>query len=296
MSTTLRAQIVRAAYEGRQFPCLEFQDTNAHSFVEHKAWRVDGADIQSTGREPLKISCKIALLTSISGWPDDLFPRLHDELDDLFRSTPQGMLTHPYYGETRVQVASWKRSFDPAMQQGVVLDVEFVETNASAYRSFANFDPEPGTALSDAATAADDAIAAYDPNTGIDSLADVTATQLAYLEEEDRSADEAYAALGVIQRAAQTALDSAALAAIEAHDARAALREVLARSWSYASKYLTPRATPRIYVVPVTMSLQRIAATVYGSASRTVELRKANRVPDELFVPAGTVLVLPEAS
>ena len=294
--STLRSQIVRAAYEGREFPCLEFQDTNAHAFVEHKAWRVNGADVQHTGREPLKISCKIALLTSIQGWPDDLFPRLHDELDELFRSTPQGALTHPYYGEVRVQVATWKRSFDPAVQQGIVLDVEFVETNASAYRSFANFEPEPGTALSDAATAADDAIEAFDDETGIDSLSDTVETQLAYLEDEDRSADEAYAALGVIQNAAQTALDSEALSAIEAHDARAALRNVLARSWEYASAYLTPRATPRVYTVPVTMSLQRIAATVYGSAARTVELRKANRVPDEMFVPAGTVLVLPEAS
>lgn len=294
--STLRAQIVRAAYEGREFPCLEWTDTNAHSFTEHKAWRVNGADVEQTGREPLKCSAKIALLTSIQGWPDDLFPRLHDELDDLFRSTPQGRLTHPYYGEVRVQVASWKRSFDPAVQQGVVLDVEFVETNASAYRSFANFEPEPGTALSDAATAADEAIDAYDSDSGIDSLSDTVEEQLAYLEEEDRSADEAYAALGVIQSAAQTALDSEALSAIDAHDARAALREVIARSWEYASRYLTPRATPRVYTVPVTMSLQRIAATVYGSAERTAELRKANRVPDEMFVPAGTVLVLPEAS
>lgn len=293
--STLRSQIVRAAYEGREFPALEWSDSNAHAFAEHKAWRVSGADVEHTGREPLRCTCKIGLLNTVSGWPRDLFPRLHDELDDLFRSTPQGTLTHPYYGAVQVQVVSWRRAFDPEVQQGLVLEVEWLERNASAYRSFANFEPEPAQALEDAATAADEAIASYDPDSGIDPLAPEVRTQLAYLEEQDRSADEAYAALETIQRAARSALESEVLSAIEAHDARAALRELLARSWDYARAYLTPRATPRVHSVEQTMSLSRIAALVYGDAAKAELLRKANRIPDELFVPAGTVLVVPEA-
>jgi prophage DNA circulation protein len=51
-----------------------------------------------------------------------------------------------------------------------------------------------------------------------------------------------------------------------------------------------------VYEVPQQMSLARIAALVYGDATKTDLLRKANRIPDESFVPLGTVLVLPEAS
>lgn len=293
--TTLRTQIVRAAYQGREFPAFEWHDENAHSFVEHKAWRVNGADVESTGREPIKCSCKIGLLQGISGWPSTLFPELHDELEDTFRTDPQGVLRHPYYGEMRVQIVKWSRSLDPTVQQGVFLQVEFLEISASAYRSFATFEPEPGQAIEDAAQDADDAIEAYDDESGIDPLTPTVQEQLAYLEEEDRSADEAYAALDVIQRQARAALESEALAAVEAHDARESLRTLVARCDEYARQYLTPRAQPRVYTVPQTMSLARVAALVYGDATRTAEIRKANRIPDETFVPSGTVLLLPKA-
>lgn len=291
---TLRTQIVRAAYDGLEFPTLEAHDENGHAFAEHKAWRVNGADIEHTGREPRKFSLKIGLISTFIGWPRDLFPRLHDELEDKFSSSPQGTLTHPYYGAVQVQVVSWKRSFDPQVQQGVILDVEFLERNASAYRSFANFDPEPGDALTDAAAAADAAAEALGAAEQ-EALTPIVSEQLEYLESEDRSSDEAYASLGKIQQAAQSNLDSDELAGIDGHDARESLRAVLARSWDYARRYLTPRSEPRVYEVPQQMSLARIAALVYGDATKTDLLRKANRIPDESFVPLGTVLVLPES-
>jgi prophage DNA circulation protein len=286
--------IVRAAYDGLEFPTLEVSDENGHDFAKHEAWRVNGADIEHTGRKARSFSLKIALLTSFVGWPDDLFPRLHDELEDKFSLSPQGTLTHPYYGQVSVQVVSWKRTFDPQVQQGVMLDVEFIERNASAYRSFANFDPEPGDALTDAAAAADAAAEALGA-ANQEALTDLTQTQLEYLESEDRSSDEAYASLKKIQDAANANLVSEELVGIDGHDAREALRTVLARTWDYARTYLTPRSQPRVYEVPQMMSLQRIAALVYGDPTRTEELRKANRIPDEAFVPQGTVLSLPEA-
>lgn len=292
---TLRTQLVRAAYQGREFPLFDVDDENGHAFVEHKAWGVNGADIEPTGREPIKCVLRIGLLQGITGWPDDLFPRLHDELEDTFRTDPQGVLRHPYYGEMRVQIASWKRKLDPQVQQGVFLEVHVVEINATAYRAFANFDAEPSQAILDAAEQADEEIAAYDSDSGIDPITSTAEEQLAYLEEEDRSADEAYAALDVIQRAAREALESDTLAAVEAHDARAALRLLITSCDAYARQYLTPRSQPRMYTVPQTMSLARVAALVYGDPSRTAEIRKANRIPDESFVPQGTVLVLPQS-
>lgn len=290
---SLRTQIVRAAYDGIEFPVVEAHDENSHAYAEHKAWRVDGADVQHTGREPLRITLKIALLNSFSGWPRNLFPDVHDQLEDKFRTSPQGTLTHPYYGQVIVQVVKWSRSYDPQIQQGVMIDAEFLERNASAYRSFANFEPEPSDALTQAATTADTEIETIGAQNQRE-LSPIVKEQLAYLEEDDRSSDEAYSALRVIQDAAQANIDSEELSDIDGHAAREACRAVIARSWDYARAYLTPRSQPRMYSVPQQMSLARVAALVYGDPSKTDVIRKANRIPDEAFVPMGTVLVLPE--
>ena len=57
---------------------------------------------------------------------------------------------------------------------------------------------------------------------------------------------------------------------------------------------LTPRSEPRVRSAAANVA-HRIAALVYGDATKTDLLRKANRIPDESFVPLGTVLVLPES-
>lgn len=284
--------IVRCAYRGVEFPCTEFKDSRGHAHKAHTAWRVPGADIETTGREPLKISLKAGLLNGMTGgWPADLFPGLHDRLESAFLDEPQGTFQHPYYGPIEVQVISWERSFDHACQQGVTLDIELLENNASAYWPVAIAQQEPASGLVAAADEADTAVEAL----GEDSpgLADTVDTQLAYLEDDDRTAAQASAALAEIQTVASASLDSAALAGVEGHDARAALRATLAMTYEYESRYLVPRPTARTHVVTARMSLARIAALIYGDPNRAADLRRANALADELFVPVGTVIVVP---
>jgi len=285
---------VRCAYRGVEFPCAETKDSRDNASKAHTAWRVPGADIEHTGRGPLKITMRALFLNGMTGnWPADLFPGVHDLLESAFLEHPTGTLTHPYYGPVEVHFDSFERVFTPDSQEGVTVELQFTENNASAFYPAIIVQQEPGAQLAASAEAADEAVA--EVTDALDPLSPTVETQLDYLEAEDRDAAQAYGALAEIQTAAQAQLDSPLLAGSEAHDARAQIRAVLAASLEYAERYLTPKPQSRTYVVPARMSLARLASLIYGGPSKTTLLRRANTLPDELFVPAGFVVTVPDA-
>ena len=287
----------RASYEGAEFPCVDLRDVQGHDSVQHTAYRVDGASIEWVGRKPVRISMKAALINGLSSWPADTFPGLHDQLEALFKSTPQGRLQHPYYGEVFVQVDSWTRGFDPRLQSGCYLEIEFTEIDATAFTPEASqrFAPDPATEMESVSAAADAAVLAVAPNTQLDATAAIVTAKLAYLEEDERAAAEAYGTLDEVQDAVSLALNHEDLEGIEAHDARGELRALSAATWRYAEAYAGPRTGAQTYETPAELSLAEIAATVYGDPSLAYLLRSANILADECFVPLGTVLVVPRA-
>lgn len=294
--TALQQTLRRCAYEGIEFPCFDLRDEQGHDSVAHVAYRVNGADIEWTGRKLLKITCKAGLLNGLSNWPEDTFPGLHDRLEAALREKPQGTFLHPLYGAMLVQIDSWSRQFSPNLQSGCYLDIQFSERNASAFRPDASkqTSADPGTEMEARSSAADAAVASVSPSTDLATSA-VVAEKLAYLEEEQRSAAEAYGTLDAVQDAVEIGLDGDDLEGIDGHDARAELRALSAATWRYAESYAGPRTNAQTYEVPTEQSLAEIAAAVYGDPERTDLLRSANVIPDESFVPAGTVLVVPDA-
>lgn len=289
----LKDFIVAAAFNGVEFPCAEASSTRANESKAHKAWRVPGADIEHTGRGELKIKMRAVFLNGITGaWPADVYPGLHDRLESELLERPTGRLTHPRFGTIDAHFDSWSETIDPATQQGVFVDLEFTESNASAFYPIAQAEQEPAAEMTAAAEAADTAVAAITDK--LAPLSPVVSAQLDYLQSAELSAADAYGALAEVQAAAQAQLDSPLLAGSDAHDARAQIRAVLAQSWAYAERYLTPKPQSRTYAVPTVMSLQRAASLIYGDATKAPLLRRANTLPDELFLPAGTVLVVPD--
>lgn len=285
---------VRCAYRGVEFPCAECKDSRDNTSKAHTAWRVPGADIEHTGRGPLKITMRALFLNGMTGaWPADLFPGVHDLLESAFLEHPTGTLTHPYYGPVEVHFDSFERVFTPDSQEGVTVELQFTENNASAFYPAAIVQQEPGAQLAASAEAADAAVAEI--TDGLFALSPVVETQLDYLEAEDRDAGQAQGALAFLRTATQLQLDSLLLTGPEAHDARALLRAVIAASFEYAERYLTPKPQSRTYVVPARMSLARLASLIYGDPTKSALLRRANTLPDELFVPAGFVVTVPDA-
>lgn len=296
---SLLEHLVSGSYRGVTFPVIDFEDQHAQAFVEHKAWRVPGADIEHVGREPVRSTITIGLLNTFGPrWGTNLFPGLFRRLAALFSAQPQGRLQHPLLGGMQVQVVGHSYKIDHRCQAGTTLQLQVVENFGSLQLTAAMERPEPTVTLVSAAEATDAAVAALGLAGSVPALAPSFDTQLTYLEDDDRSAAEAYGALAQAQSVAATILTAPSLAGIEGHDARAEARAARAASWSYAERYLTPKPRSRTFTVPARMGLARVAALpqVYGDPSLAHLLRQANEIPDELFVPAGTVLVVPDAA
>lgn len=287
-------QVVRAAINGIEFPCVDFKTAQENSSVPHRAYRVPGADVEHTGRGPKKIVLRAAFLNGMitGGWPE-LYPSVRDRIEQIFLESPDCTLTHPYYGRVSVHFDKFDEAIDQNTQQGVFVEIELTETNASAQLYVhAAVPQEPASAMTDAATAADEAVAAITDK--LAPLVPVVETQLAYLDDDTRDSAQAYGALAEVQTAAQALLDAPTLAGIAGHDARASVREVITQSWAFAERYLTPKPQSRTYVTPAPMSLTRAAAQIYGDASKTALLRRANALADEMRIPAGTTLKVPD--
>lgn len=291
----LKDQIVRAAFNGVEFPVLSFNDRRANAVAEHKSWRQDGSRLEDTGREALTVTMRVGLLNGMTGaWPADLFPGLYDRLLTEFLDAGRrlGTLTHPYLGPFPALFKDLDASYDPACQQGIHLDLTFLEDNGAAVSVTGDNEQEPGAALERSAEAADALVAPLAP--AAKPVKPVVDTQLAYLEASDRVSAEAFGAVAEILAAAEASLALPALMTEAGYPARAALREVERAAWAYRARYLSPKPEARTFTTQAPMSLASVAAHVYGDAGLAWKLRAANTVPNELRVPAGTVFKVPD--
>lgn len=289
-------ELVAASFEGILFPAAALKDEAGHILVQHVAHGRRGADLEFTQERPQTGTIEVPLFNDAAlmrrfGGP--LAPNLERRLVEAFRATPIGTLYHPLLGSFRAGIESWSRATDPQRRNGWMLEVRWVEHVATAGLSLveATVDADPATAVSELAEEADASMVAADPGgeLGSASLKDKVDEQLAVLD----TSTEGWEVAGAV--ATLVSLVDAQRALFDAASAWETVRllERLASAVRALERSLTRQRIATVYTVPVEMSLTDVAFKVYGNGLRVDLLRQANAVPDELFVPPGTVLFAP---
>lgn len=289
-------ELVPASFEGIAFPTGALRDEAGNVLVQHVAHGRRGADLEFTQERPQSGTIEVPLFNDsalVRRYGGPLAPNLERRLIAAFRATPIGTLYHPLLGSFRAGVDSWSRHTDPQRRNGWTLEVHWTEHVASAGLSLleAVADSDPATAVSELAETADASMAAADPTGALGSspVKSKVDEQLAVLDEaSDRWRVEGAIASLLTLVDTQLALFSAASAwatVVTLERLRSAVRAL--------EQELTRGRTVRRYTLPVEMSLFEVAVQLYGNGLRVDLLRAANAVPDELFVPPGTILVAP---
>lgn len=118
------------SYEGVKFPITNIRVNGGHRLVRHKSWRTDGVSLEHTGRGPYEGSFTIPYFDKLSRFPG-LFPDGYRAMIKLFERVPIGRLVLPTHGELRAGIEAWPVTADPEQRSGVMMEVTFVEDNAS---------------------------------------------------------------------------------------------------------------------------------------------------------------------
>lgn len=280
-----------ASYEGFEFPVSEFEVDEGHDAVERSAYGRAGADIEPTGLRPKRGSFKIPLINDID---PEFFPNRYTELVRTFELTPIGRLTHPTKGTFQAHISSWKESASAEVRNGLFLEVQWVEHNASATEIISFTNAVPQDTPTSAEQRAEDADAAMTAtgSTSYTPTAPVVTDALDYLESATRTVSEINASIRGVLDVIDGNLALSDFAPASANAAILALGALKSSILGLQSRYLPDQSRTRIYTVPAEMSVWEVALDAYGDGSLGSLITSANSIPDPLFIAPGTVLTI----
>jgi prophage DNA circulation protein len=156
MSDAFGRTLLDAAFEGVSFPVTDSHVEGGHDIVEHTAYLRDGADIEPCGYKALRGKLTIPLLNDIG--LGTLFPRRLNDLRDAIKANPLGQLTHPTEGILTASLHSFRIVATAENRSGVMVEVEWIEHNATATSGLTAFGDDQDTpgAAEQSASATDD--------------------------------------------------------------------------------------------------------------------------------------------
>lgn len=302
-STTL----FEAAYESVVFPCIDAPIESGHDNVEHEAYARRGADIEPTGQRPYRGQLTAALVNGLEGFRgQNIFPGRLRELIERFEAQPQGILVHPVWGPLLAQIVSWHIHVKPEVRNGVFMDITWTEHNATASILNAAAGRTPADsqqAVTSDLAAAQAALGALPPAvTSLYTPADVVTiaaltttvtTEMNALTNATLGNSAAEESFRRMAGAATSVLGIVALQGVLANEAVLAVELLRASVYAYRSAYLAGLGDARVYVTRGTVSVWVVALEVYGDTSFSSLILAANSIPDPVFIPQGTRLLIP---
>jgi hypothetical protein len=115
-----------------EFPVTEMTVGMSHDMAEHKFWKVDGEELENTGRNALVFSCKALFKNHITPGKNENFSTLYPSVyRGFFLSASDGstgVLGHPEFGPINCKVMSVNTDWRATTRDGVEVDCVWKET------------------------------------------------------------------------------------------------------------------------------------------------------------------------
>lgn len=292
MANILADALSSTEYEGIVFPATEARTSWGHDSVRHTRYRSPGVEVETTGRKPREIKLSIPLIEGMAGpWGVNLFTQTYEQLLAKFQEVPLGQLSHPTLGPIRAHVDTVEEIISSDIVNAVMLEVSFTE-HLGADETIVDESSNPAPQVQRRAERVDAALAAVPATRRPSSVATALDAEMIAAESAN-STGESLAALQRMRSIVDAVLALPDTSSAAFNELRLSAELLKASVLDYEQRIRNFR-TPRVWIVPGVMSLSRIAQLVYGDRRRTDLLRAANRIADELAVPAGLELVIPE--
>ncbi|NUP08457.1 MAG: hypothetical protein HOW73_20600 [Polyangiaceae bacterium] len=279
----------RASFAGVEYVLVSQKMTGGLRHAEHEYPHAVGGDIERLGRKLYRIQQTVIFSTKTSGYPN-AWPRDLNDLFSLFEFGQADDLVIPTVGTMRCICIDWDRSADFAkMRDGERCEFTFLEdmsaaTVAASIPKARNLE----VILDGIITEAEEL--GYEPDL-FDSITNAVAQVEAAKEQFEGYGDNIVNKANQLQAAVQAAdsmlaelQDPASWKVVEhLHELGAAAAEI--------KKDALTKGVPLVpFVVPVEMAASDVAAALYGSTERTIQILRLNPIENAFAIPAGTEL------
>ena len=134
MVTDQLKKLQECKWRETSFPVSEMSTTIGQRLIEHKYPDRDGSHVESLGREPIKVSAKCLFYNNVSRGRTEhwdfgvLFPTVYSQFLEDCKNKSVGVFQHPILGQFDAKCISMKTELTAERRDGVVCDVEWVET------------------------------------------------------------------------------------------------------------------------------------------------------------------------
>ena len=225
-----------------------------------------------------------------------MFPGLYYDLLVSLEENEISTIIHPTKGEFQA-LLRWRETVDADKRNGVALQIQWQEHNASSGKIVGNEEdnaPQPAStsAVINKAKTAD--AEASSVSTTYKPIASDLETTLDKLDASDTlTAPQIEGVFGESVVLVMGALADPGLSTALGHDAVIALEDTQSLLARLRRQYLGDRTTRRMFQVPAEMALWEVAVAATGDASKADIIAAANAIDDPLAIPAGTILVIP---
>lgn len=128
------ARLLPFTWRGKHYPITNIHLSLAHDLVAHKYWGVDGARVEDTGVDALRISATIPIANTIypgqkEKWTaGKLYPTALREFIIDFSKRTTGLLQHPEFGEIACKPERMDFEFTGEKQDSTEIRASWVET------------------------------------------------------------------------------------------------------------------------------------------------------------------------
>lgn len=308
-----------AALDGITFPVSSREVKGGRSFGRHRFPFRDGQITEPTGREPytFELTCPLYATTDVANYPD-LWPGRWEELRHLLEDPEKGgefEYTDPVYGPIPVIVSDWQESSDAERRNGITLHLTIEErqlderierpeilvfADRDARGQAESLATEVDSGLANANISDDDLASAFadagvpltdnDPITEgrtffslVDEFGDA-------LDEGAIAQDEIAARLDALRSRIDAVMSFDPMISAANWSTVIAAQQLIASCTDMAERASAKAPPVEDYYVADEKSVYDISAELYGTPARANDILTRNRIPNPLFIPAGTVL------
>lgn len=291
------ATILRASFEGVEFPVASADTTTSHDGQGHKAYLVPGADFEPTGLNEDHGTLTVPLHNGVDGM-EDLYPATFRRLLAAVKANPIGAMVHPTRGRIRAFVSVFHDAFDASTQDGITVQLQWAEHNGNSTDQAT----DPATAPRQRTAAAcvlaaervdAEIVALGNPLLMALLIAGYIGEQFAQLDSVVQTAGSIQAIFALMQDRVDELREYPEFTVALGFGVAGALSGLGVSLVGTLSTYISGLSTASGVVTQVNQTVWDIAEASYGTVRGVEAILDANTIPDPMNIPPGTELIIP---
>jgi hypothetical protein len=281
-----------AGFDGLIFPIRSCRVKAVMRHHTHEYLKTPGGLNEKLERGLYKIEMDAVFDVNIEGYGANgapLWPTVLATLRTKFEKGTTGPLVIPTIGTIPAFLTDWDQEMKANHRSGETVPLSFLEDQSETFLTEALIDTDV-TSLAKSAVQLETLSQEMDPRPNIfDDINAAANSILAIKDQADlfgaRVESQILQLANLIRQADDFIQNPVDYKIVDA------LHELADAAISLARSFGEQAGEPRVYVVPVQMSMSQISTAIYGDTSHAVELMQNNTVDDVFAVPAGTPII-----